>query len=219
MEIKPIAYIHTDFKSKFGIPRQSGRVEGLMGKIAFEEEFKNQEAIRGIEQYSHIWLIFGFSDANYKEKTMTVRPPRLGGNKRVGVFATRAPYRPNSLGLSCVKIERIDLGDIIVSGVDILDGTPIYDIKPYIPYSDCRPDALGGFSMEMKDYTLEVEFPKEYLKLLPKDKQKTVIDCLSEDPRPSYHDDERIYSMMFADFDIHFKVKGNILTVIGVDKK
>ena len=219
MEIKPIAYIYTDFKSKFGIPRQSGRVESLMGRIVFQEEFKNREAIRGIEQYSHIWLIFGFSDADYKEKTMTVRPPRLGGNKRVGVFATRAPFRPNSLGLSCVKLERIDDGDIIVSGVDILDSTPIYDIKPYIPYSDSRPDALAGFSTEMQDYNLEVEFPKEYLELLPEDKQKTAIDCLSEDPRPSYHDDERVYRMMFAGFDIHFKVKGNTLTVTGIDKK
>lgn len=219
MEIKPIAYIHTDFKSKFGIPRQSGRVESLMGRITFREEFKNSDAIRGIEQYSHIWLIFGFSRANYKEKTMTVRPPRLGGNKRVGVFATRAPFRPNSLGLSCVKLERIDDTDIIVSGVDILDGTPIYDIKPYIPYSDCRPDAVGGFSTEMKDYNLEVIFSKEYLELLPEDKQKTAIDCLSEDPRPSYHDDERGYSMLFAEFDIHFKVKGSTLTVTGVEKK
>ena len=219
MEIKPIAYIRTDFKSKFGIPRQSGRVESLMGRITFREEFKNSDAIRGIEQYSHIWLIFGFSEAEYKEKTMTVRPPRLGGNKRVGVFATRAPFRPNSLGLSCVKLERIDDGDIIVLGVDILDGTPIYDIKPYIPYCDCKTDALGGFSMEMKDYALKVEFPKEYLELLPEDKQKTAIDCLSEDPRPSYHDDEREYSMLFAEFDIHFKVKGSILTVTGIDKK
>ena len=219
MEIKPIAYIKTDFKSKFGIPRQSGRVESLMGRITFREEFKNSDAIRGIEQYSHIWLIFGFSEAEYKEKTMTVRPPRLGGNKRVGVFATRAPFRPNSLGLSCVKLERIDDGDIIVSGVDILDSTPIYDIKPYIPYSDCKADAVGGFSTEMKDYALKVDFPKEYLEILPYDKQQAVIDCLSEDPRPSYHDDERIYSMMFAGYDIHFKVIGNTLTVTGVDKK
>ena len=218
MEIKPIAYIHTDFKEKFGIPRQSGRVKGLLGKVIFEPEFKKCDAIRGIDEYSHLWLIFGFSKANYKEKTMTVRPPRLGGNKRIGIFASRSPYRPNSLGLSCVKLERVEDGALVVSGVDILDKTPIYDIKPYIPYSDCRLDATSGFATEMKDYALDVVFPKEYLDQLPKDKQTAVIECLKDDPRPSYHDDERVYSMAYLDFDIHFKVCENILTVIGIDK-
>lgn len=218
MEIKPIAYIHTDFKEKFGIPRQSGRVKELLGKVVFEPEFKKCDAIRGIDEYSHLWLIFGFSKANYKEKTMTVRPPRLGGNKRIGIFASRSPYRPNSLGLSCVKLEKIEDGALVVSGVDILDSTPIYDIKPYIPYSDCRVDATSGFATEMKDYALNVVFPKEYLEQLPEDKQNAVIECLKDDPRPSYHDDDRVYSMAYLEFDIHFKVCENILTVIGIDK-
>lgn len=219
MEIKPIAYIHTDFKEKFGIPRQSGRVPELMGKIVFEKEYKNSDAIRGIEEFSHLWLIFGFSEAEYKEGTMTVRPPRLGGNTRVGVFASRSPYRPNSLGLSCVKIEKVENGELTVSGVDILDGTPVYDIKPYIPYSDARSDAKGSFAEEMKDYSLEVDFPCELLEIIPEDKQQTVIACLKDDPRPSYHEDARIYSMAFSDYDIHFKVEDNKLTVTGIDSK
>ena len=219
MEIKPIAYIKTDFKYKFGIPRQSGRVKSLIGEIVFEAEFSNPEAIRGIEEYSHLWLIFGFSEAVYKEKTMTVRPPRLGGNKRVGVFASRSPYRPNSLGISCVKLEKVESGKLIVSGVDLLNNTPIYDVKPYIPYSDCIKDAKGSFAEENKDYFLDVEFPDEFLALIPENKQETVISCLKEDPRPSYHEDEREYSMMFAGYDIHFKVKENKLKVIGVDNK
>lgn len=219
MEIKPIAYIKTDFKEKFGIPRQSGRVKALMGKIKFLGEFKHPDAIKGIEEYSHLWIVFGFSRAKYKAKTMTVRPPRLGGNKRVGVFASRSPYRPNSLGLSCVKLERIEDGALIVSGVDLLDDTPIYDIKPYIPYSDCIQNAKGSFAEENKNYALEVDFPQELLKILPKEKQSVAILCLADDPRPSYHSDDRVYSMLYAGYDIHFKVFDNILTVIGVDKK
>lgn len=219
MEIKPIAYIHTDFCEKFGIPRQSGRVPDLIGEIAFTPEFNNPEAIRGLEEFSHIWLIFGFSEAPYKEGTMTVRPPRLGGNTRVGVFASRSPYRPNSLGLSCVKIEKIEQGKITVSGVDILDKTPIYDIKPYIPYSDSITDALGGFAEEMKDHCLEVNFPQEVLQIIPEEKRKAVIYCLRDDPRPTYHEDERNYSMAFSEFDIHFTVENKRLTVTSVDKK
>lgn len=219
MEIKPVAYIHTDFKDKFGIPRQSGRVPSLTGKIVFEKEFKNPEVIRGIEEYSHLWIIFGFHKAEYKEGTMTVRPPRLGGNTRVGIFASRAPYRPNSLGLSCVKIEKVSNGEIVVSGVDILDGTPVYDIKPYIPYSDSLPDACGSFAEEMKDHSLQVEFPENLLNEIPEEKRKAIIDCLSDDPRPSYQEDAREYSMAFADFDIHFVVEKQKLIVKSLDKK
>lgn len=219
MEIKPIAYIYTDFKEKFGIPRQSGRVPELVGKIVFEPSFNNPEAIRGLEEFSHLWLIFGFSEAEYKEGTMTVRPPRLGGNTRIGVFASRAPYRPNSLGLSCVKLEKIGQGEIAVSGVDILDGTPIYDIKPYIPYSDCVPDACGSFAENEKNHSLQVDFSPELLEIIPEEKRKAIIACLRDDPRPSYQDDEREYSMAFADWDIHFKVENEKLTVTSVDKK
>ena len=219
MEIKPIAYIHTDFKDKFGIPRQSGRVPSLMGKIVFEKEFNNTEAIHGLEEFSHIWLIFGFNAAEYKEGTMTVRPPRLGGNTRVGVFASRSPYRPNSLGLSCVRLESVGQGEIIVSGVDILDKTPIYDIKPYIPYSDCVADACGSFAETQKNHFLNVDFPQELLQMIPEDKRRVAIACLADDPRPSYQDDDRRYSMAFADWDIHFKVEENKLTVMSVDNK
>ena len=219
MEIKPIAYIKTDFCEKFGIPRQSGRVKELIGRVQFIDEFKNSEAIKGIEEYSHLWLIFGFSKAEYKEKTMTVRPPRLGGNKRVGIFASRSPYRPNSLGLSCVKLERVENGSLIVSGVDLLNDTPIYDIKPYIPYSDCVLDACGSFAEKNKNHALKVNFAHEFLKLLPEDKQLAAIKCLEDDPRPSYQQDDRVYSMLFAGYDIHFTVADNVLTVIKVDKK
>ncbi len=219
MEIKPIAYIKTDFSEKFGIPRQSGRVKELIGRVEFIDEFKNPEAIKGIEEYSHLWLIFGFSKAEYKEKTMTVRPPRLGGNKRVGIFASRSPYRPNSLGLSCVKLERVEKGSLVVSGIDLLNDTPIYDIKPYIPYSDCVLDACGSYAESNKNHALEVNFAPEFLNILPKDKQLAAIKCLEDDPRPSYQQDERRYSMLFAGFDIHFKVSDNVLTVVEVDKK
>ncbi len=219
MEIKPIAYISTDFSEKFGIPRQSGRVPELIGEVRLTQEFNNPEAIRGLEEFSHIWLVFGFSEAEYKEGTMTVRPPRIGGNARVGIFASRSPYRPNSLGMSCVKIEKIEQGKITVSGVDILDGTPIYDIKPYIPYSDCINDAVGSFAEENKNHTLEVSFPEKLLEIIPKDKQNALVTCLADDPRPSYQDDERVYSMAFAEFDIHFKVVKNKLTVLSVEDK
>ena len=224
MEIKPIAKIYTDFDEKFGIPRQSGRAESRMGKIVFEQEYNNHDAVRGIEEFSHIWLIFGFSEAKRERDVLTVRPPRLGGNERVGVFASRSPFRPNSLGLSCVKLEEIGKNEkdglfLIVSGVDILCGTPIYDIKPYIPYADSRPDAKGSFAEKNKDYLLEVEFDDELLALIPKEKQMALIECLKDDPRPAYHDDGRKYAMSFAGFDVSFIVEGKRLCVIGVCKR
>ncbi len=224
MEIKPIAYIYTDFKDKFGIPRQSGRVPALRGRIVFESEYQSCEAIRGIEEFSHLWLIFGFSKAKRGRPSLTVRPPRLGGNKRVGVFASRSPFRPNSLGLSVVKLEKIERADngsylLEVSGVDILDGTPIYDIKPYLPYADSISTACGSYGELLCAYRLEVDFPSELLELLPEEKRQAAISCLADDPRPSYHCDNRVYSMNFAGFDIHFTVKNGKLTVSGVDKK
>lgn len=222
MEIKPIAYIKTDFKEKFGIPRQSGRVKELKGEIVFEKEFNDKDFLRGIEDFSHLWLIFGFSKADKKKVSPTVRPPRLGGNKRVGVFASRSPFRPNSLGLSAVKLLKVNLGEKIsltVSGVDLLSGTPIYDIKPYLPYSDIKKNAKGSYGEREKRHRLKVKFPKAFLKDIPKEKRKCIIKCLKEDPRPSFHEDEeRIYSMKFAEFDVHFKVIGKKLIVSGIDK-
>lgn len=222
MEIKPIAYIYTDFKEKFGIPRQSGRNKTALGKIVLEKEFAVCDAFKGIEQFSHLWLIFDFSKSHTEKFNPTVRPPRLGGNKRVGVFATRSPFRPNSLGLSVVKLESIDFSNgvnLIVTGVDLLNGTPIYDIKPYIPYADAIDGALGGFSEDFKDYALEVIFPENLLSLIPEDKKETLISSLKDDPRPSYiENDERVYNMKFDCFDIGFKVSKQTLTVTEVKK-
>lgn len=223
MEIRPIAYISTDFKEKFGIPRQSGRVPALEGKIVFVPEFRDPEALRGIEDFSHLWLLFDFSEAHRENWSPTVRPPRLGGNKRVGVFASRSPFRPNSIGLSCVKFERVEKTKtdgvvLIVSGVDLLDGTPIYDIKPYLPYADAHPDANGGYGEENRDHRLQVDFPQELLQILPFDKRQAAIDCLADDPRPSYQTEPNDYHMLFADFDIHFTVSGDLLTVTAVDR-
>ena len=222
MTIVPIAHIHTDFPEKFGIPRQSGRVGALQGRIVFEPSYRNPDALREIEGFSHLWLIFDFSLAHRDGWSATVRPPRLGGNRRIGVFASRSPYRPNPLGLSCVKLERTeetpDGYELIVSGVDLLDGTPIFDIKPYIPYADCVPDAVGGYTEETFRYRLQVEFPPHLLALLPDEKREAVIGCLAEDPRPSYQDDpQRVYSMRFLDQDVRFRVCGGVLTVIAVD--
>lgn len=225
MEIKPIAYIKTDFKEKFGIPRQSGIANNLTAKIIFEPEYRNPDALRGIEGFSHLWLIFDFSLAHKDGWSPTVRPPRLGGNEKRGVFATRSPFRPNSLGLSCVKLINIEQSEnigqiLIVSGADLLDNTPIYDIKPYIPYADCYPDATGGFTDDITKEKLEIIFPLELINIIPKEKRQGVIDILAEDPRPSYQNDsERIYSMLFDCFDIHFKINENTLTVIEIDKK
>ena len=218
MNIEPIAYIHTDFKSKFGIPRQSGRAPSLTGIIIPEPEYKNPEAFRGIEEFSHLWLIFGFSEAVRTGNTVTVRPPRLGGNKRVGVFASRSPFRPNSLGLSVVKFEKIEDGNIIVSGIDLLDNTPIYDIKPYLPYSDCIQNAAGSYGQENRGHFVQVVFPQNLLDKIPEDKQKALTECLGDDPRPSYQNDLRDYAMNFAGYDIHFNVKDGVLTVTDVVK-
>ncbi|MBR5619868.1 MAG: tRNA (N6-threonylcarbamoyladenosine(37)-N6)-methyltransferase TrmO [Clostridia bacterium] len=222
MTIEPVARIRTDFTDKFGIPRQSGRVPALQGRIVFEPSFRNPDALREIEGFSHLWLIFDFSQSHRDGWSATVRPPRLGGNRRIGVFASRSPFRPNPLGLSCVRLERIEETDdgmeLIVSGVDLLDGTPIYDIKPYIPYADCIPQASGGYTESTFRYRLEVDFPAHMLDLLPEDKRDAVIGCLAEDPRPSYQDDpQRIYSMRFMDYDVRFRVRDGVLTVTEVE--
>ena len=222
--IRPIAYMKSDFPTKFGIPRQSGLVESLRSTIVFEPEFRNPDALRGLEDFSHIWLIWQFSEAVRTEWTPTVRPPRLGGNVRMGVFATRSPFRPNALGLSCVKIigieQTADNGTVIhVAGADLMDGTPIFDIKPYIPYGDCHPEALGGFTTTAADYILQVVFPPELLNKLPENKQDAVLEVLSHDPRPSYQAQaDRVYGLSFAGFDIRFTVCEKVLTVTEVSK-
>ena len=221
MEIRPIATIQTDFQDKFGIPRQSGRVPSLMGRIVFLSEYRNPDVLRGIEGFSHLWLIFDFSKAHREDWSATVRPPRLGGNERIGVFASRSPFRPNPLGLSCVELVRVEQSDeelaLVVAGVDLLDGTPLYDIKPYIPYADCKTDATGGYTEATKGHHLDVIFPEELLRKLPEEKHESVLGCLAEDPRPSYQDDpERVYKMRFAGVDIHFTVEAECLTVTDV---
>ncbi len=218
--MKVIAKIRTDFPKKFGIPRQSGLTDSL-GVIIFEPEFRVDEALRGIEEYSHLWLIWEFSQNKEKDWSPTVRPPRLGGNKRVGVFATRSPYRPNSIGLSCVRllsVEKTADGMVLnVSGADLADGTPIYDIKPYIPYADCHTEASGSFAEEKKSYSLQVDISDELLSCIPKDKQSTLIQTLSQDPRPQYiDDDERIFGFEYAGFDIKFKVTDEIISVVDI---
>lgn len=219
MIIRPIARIHTDFNQKFGIPRQAGRVPELYGRIVFEPEFRNPDALRGITEFSHLWLIFDFSASHRENWSPTIRPPRLGGNKRIGIFASRSPFRPNPIGLSCVRLEKIEnQTELLVSGVDLLDDTPILDIKPYLPYTDSHPEALGSYGEALKDYYLDVDFPEHLLAMLPEEKRKAAIACLADDPRPSYQDDpERIYSMQFSEFDIHFRVHENRLEVIGID--
>ena len=219
-ELRVIAHIKTDFNTKFGIPRQSGLID-LESLIVFTPEFRNDDALRGIEDFSHLWLIWEFSKAKRDDWSPTVRPPRLGGNKRVGVFATRSPFRPNSIGLSSVKllgVEKTENGTVLrVSGADLMNGTPIYDIKPYIPYTDCHPDAVGGFADEKLKDALEVDFSEELLSKIPKNKQAALIELLSQDPRPHYiTDDKRIYGFEFANFEIKFKVTQNLLTVTEV---
>lgn len=221
--MKIIARIHNDFKEKFGIPRQSGLSGGLESRIVFEPEYRNPDALRGIEGYSHLWLIWEFSEAKRETWSPTVRPPRLGGNKRVGVFATRSPYRPNPIGLSSVKLLRIeqtrDEGMVlIVRGADLLDGTPIYDIKPYLAYSDSHPDAIGGFADPVQNYALKVDFCKELLSKVHISKQKPLIEILEQDPRPSYQNDpNREYGMRFSNYEIFFKVDGERLIVVRVE--
>lgn len=224
INIHPIARMHSDFPTKFGIPRQSGLVAELESTIVFEPEFRNPDALRGIEGYSHIWIIWQFSQAVRQEWSPTVRPPRLGGNVRMGVFATRSPFRPNNLGLSCVRLVRVEHtesnGTVLhVAGADLMDGTPIFDIKPYVPYSDSFPDALGGFTDTADDFILDVIFPDPLLKLLPESKQQAAIGVLSHDPRPSYQKKAgRVYGLNFAGFDIRFSVEEKTLTVCEVIK-
>ena len=222
--VHPIAKMRSDFPTKFGIPRQSGLVENLRSTIVFEPRYRNDDALRGLEDFSHLWIIWQFSEAVRQEWTPTVRPPRLGGNTRMGVFATRSPFRPNSIGLSCVKligVERTaDQGSVIhVAGADLMDGTPILDIKPYIPYCDAHPEALGGFTTNAGDFLLKVAFPTQLLELFPKDKRDAVLGVLSHDPRPSYQaDSDRIYGLTFAGFDIRFTVENETLYVKEVKK-
>lgn len=222
--ITPIARIRSDFPTKFGIPRQSGLVDTLQAAIIFEPEYRVPEALRGLEGFSHIWLIWQFSEAIRDTWTPTVRPPRLGGNQRVGVFATRSPFRPNSLGLSSVKLDKIEnhleLGPVLyISGADLMDGTPIFDIKPYVPHTDSHSEAIGGFGDDFKDYHLEVEFPKNLLQLIPEEKRESLKGVLAQDPRPSYQQDaDRTYGFEFAGFEVKFKVKNHILTVCQVVK-
>ena len=221
--IQPVARMHSDFPTKFGIPRQSNLVQQLHSTIVFEPPFRNPDALRGMEGFSRLWLIWQFSEAVRTQWAPTVRPPRLGGNTRMGVFATRSPFRPNHLGLSCVKLEGIELdtalGPVIhVSGADLMDGTPIFDIKPYIPYADSHPEALGGFTDQAGDFLLQVDFPPALLELLPADKRESAIGVLSHDPRPSYQrNPQRIYGLPFAGFDIRFRVEGQLLTVLEVE--
>lgn len=217
--IQAIARMHSDFSSKFGIPRQSGLVQELHSTIVFEPEFRNPDALRGIEEFSHLWLIWQFSEAVRQGWSPTVRPPRLGGNTRMGVFATRSPFRPNNLGLSSVTLLGVEhtksYGTVLhVGGADLMDGTPIFDIKPYIPYGDCHTDAVGGFTDRAGEFLLQVDFPEALLELLPQDKRDAAIGVLSHDPRPSYQrNPERVYGLPFAGFDIRFTVKENVLTV------
>ena len=225
ISIQVIARMRSDFPTKFGIPRQSGLVDSLRSTIVFEPEFRNADSLRGMEDFTHLWIIWQFSEAVRNGWSPTVRPPRLGGNTRMGVFATRSPFRPNNLGLSCVKLigleQTRDLGTVIhVAGADLMDGTPIFDIKPYIPYSDSHPDAAGGFTDHASDFLLNVEFPENLLEQIPSEKRESMIGVLSHDPRPSYQKDpNRIYGLTFAGFDIRFQVKDSTLTVLEISKQ
>ena len=223
MTLKVIAHIHTAFPTKFGIPRQSGLVDGLRGEIIFTPEYRNADALRGLEDFSHIWLVWQFSGAVRESWSPTVRPPRLGGNTRMGVFATRSPFRPNPLGLSSVRLEAIEhrpeVGPVlIVRGADLMDGTPIYDIKPYIPYADSHPEASAGFTAGLSPRLLEVEFPQRWLALVPEDRREALMGVLSHDPRPTYHSDpDRVYGLAFGGVDVRFTVREGVLTVCGVE--
>ena len=216
----PVAHIRSDFPTKFGIPKQSGLSQALEAQVVFCPEYRSADAVRGLEEFSHIWLLWQFSAAVREGETFspTVRPPRLGGNKRVGVFASRSPFRPNHIGLSCVKLERIEYtGEgpvLIVRGADLMDGTPIYDIKPYIPYADCHPDAAEGFTGQTRTHHLEVSCPETLWQTVPEADRAALQGVLASDPRPSYqHDPQRVYGMEFAGLEVHFTVDGAQLTV------
>ena len=216
--IKVIARIRSDFKTKFGVPRQSGLVEALRARIVFEPEYRNADALRGIKGFSHLWLIWQFSEAVREDWSPTVRPPRLGGNERMGVFATRSPFRPNAIGLSCVRLEGVEQtaegSVLLVSGADLMDGTPIYDVKPYIPYADCHPDAAEGFTGQTRTHHLEVSCPETLWQTVPEADRAALQGVLASDPRPSYqHDPQRVYGMEFAGLEVHFTVDGDQLTV------
>lgn len=228
MTLAVIAHIHTDFATKFGIPRQSGLVDSLRGEIVFTPAYRSADAVRGLEGFSHIWLVWAFH-ANRPSRSdaagswsPTVRPPRLGGNTRMGVFATRSPYRPNPLGLSSVRLvgieQREDVGPVlIVSGADLMDGTPIYDIKPYLPYADCHPDATGGFTDAAQRHSLRVECDSTLWQHVPPERRKALSGVLSQDPRPSYqHDPNRVYGMSFGGLEVRFRVDGDVLTVVDI---
>ena len=224
MEIQPIAHFESPFSTKFGIPRQSGLVPSLTGRIVFTPEYRQMDAIRGIEDFDYLWLVWEFSANRDAEKSLTVRPPRLGGNQRMGVFATRSPFRPNNLGLSCVRLDHVEqdtkLGPVIyVRGADLMDGTPIYDIKPYVAYADAHPDARSGFVDKTEWQPLKVELPDSLAAKVPSDQIASLIATLEQDPRPRYHDDpERIYGMPFLNLDIRFKVANNTLTIVDIKK-
>ena len=218
-----IGYVKSDFPTKFGLPRQSGIAEGIKSKIVFEPEYRVKEAFRGLDEFSHIWVIWQFSEAKRDSWSPTVRPPKLGGNRRMGVFATRSPFRPNNIAISSVKLEKIEydknLGPVLyISGADIMDNTPVLDIKPYIPYTDSHPDATGGFSLSPDEKHLAVIIPPELESLIPKDKLAGLVDVLKEDPRPGYINDERRFGFEYAGYEIEFSVKEDILTVISIEK-
>ncbi|MGN0985704.1 MAG: tRNA (N6-threonylcarbamoyladenosine(37)-N6)-methyltransferase TrmO [Candidatus Enterenecus sp.] len=221
--MKPIAHIRSDFPTKFGIPRQAGLVAELRATVVFEPEYRDPEALRGIEGFSHLWLIWEFSQAKRQSWSPTVRPPRLGGNARLGVFATRSPFRPNPIGLSCVRLEGVEhtgeLGTVLhVSGADLMDGTPIYDIKPYVPYADCHPEASEGFTAPGQDYLLEVDIPPALLARVPEDRREALRGVLAQDPRPSYqHDPDRVYGFGFAGLEVRFSVRDGVLTVLEIE--
>lgn len=220
--MKPIAHIRSDFPTKFGVPRQAGLVEELRAAIVFEPPYRVPEALRGIEGFSHLWLIWEFSKNRREGWSPTVRPPRLGGNKRLGVFATRSPFRPNPIGLSCVKLEQVELDPpngpvLVVSGADLVDGTPIFDIKPYIPYADCHPEAAGGFAEAAPEGRLTVEIPPELIERVPPDRREALAGVLAQDPRPHYQDDpRRVYGFGFAGLEVRFTVADGALTVVDI---
>ena len=222
--MKPIAHIRSDFPTKFGIPRQAGLAEHLTATVVFEPEFRDPEALRGIEGFSHLWLIWEFSAARREEWSPTVRPPRLGGNTRLGVFATRSPFRPNPIGLSCVGLAGVEktaeFGTVLrVMGADLMDGTPIYDIKPYIPYADCHPEATEGFTAPGQDYLLTVDIPAPLLGRVPPDRRAALREVLAQDPRPAYQrDSQRVYGFGFAGMEVRFAVRDGVLTVTDIQR-